>query len=130
MNNQHSSSTSTTTDSTPPLQSTSDSQKLPQSSSRSREAIQRRNKKRHQKMKIKQRQHTIKRKIHHQWTILQIKQYLDSCHIRYARVLPIHKNILKIQFNNQDNQDFADTQLGLDIFNENNYKEFISNKPS
>jgi tRNA isopentenyl-2-thiomethyl-A-37 hydroxylase MiaE len=81
-------------------------------------------------MKIKQQQHTIKRKIHHQWNILQIKQYLDLRHIRYACIPRIYKSILKIRFKNQDDQDLADTQLEVDIFNEHNYQEFISNQPS
>jgi hypothetical protein len=34
-------------------------------------------------MKIKQ-QHSIKRKINHQWSLSQIKQYLDSLHLRTA----------------------------------------------
>ncbi len=112
---------STSTDPIPELAS-----KPSQSSHRSREAITRRNKKRHQKLNIKRQQHKIKRKIHHQWTMIQIKQYLDLLHIKHARILPIYKKILRLQFNNQHDQDFADEQLGIDVFNENHYQEFVN----
>jgi hypothetical protein len=109
----------TTIGSNPSLPSTS-------SSNRSREALQARNKKRHEKRKIKQQQHQIKRKIHHQWTNAEIKQYLDSLHIQYGYIPPVYGNILRIQFNTQEDQDFADKHLGMDIFNENHYQEFVN----
>jgi len=136
--------TITTEDSNPPLASaststpaltstgtsTSNKEQTSQSSFRNQEALQRRNEQRHLKMKIKQQQHVIKRKIHHQWTIPQIKQYLDSLNIHYARIPSIYKNIFRLKFSNQDEQDSADAQLGIDVFDENHYKEFINNRPS
>jgi hypothetical protein len=129
--------TTTTTTTTDPIlslpstsSSASDQEKSSKHSKRSREALDRQNKKNQEKMKIKQQQHKIMRKIHHQWTISQTKQYLDSLNIRYARIQSITNNILRILFNNQDDQDFADSHLGIDKFNENCYKEFVNNHSS
>ncbi|CAF3741604.1 unnamed protein product [Rotaria sp. Silwood1] len=110
--------------------STSDETKPSQSSSRSREAIQCRNQQRHEKRKLKRRQHVIRRKLHHQWTIPQIKQYLDSLHVRHAYIPHFYNNILRLQFNNQQDQDFADSKLSIDIFDENHYKSFINDQAS
>ncbi|CAF1329710.1 unnamed protein product [Rotaria sp. Silwood1] len=110
--------------------STSDETKPSQSSFRSREAIQCRNQQRHEKRKLKGQQHVIKRKLHHQWTIPQIKQYLDSLHVRYAYIPHFYNNILRLQFNNQQDQDFADSKLSIDIFDENHYKSFINDQAS
>jgi hypothetical protein len=110
--------------------STSDEPKASQSSFRSRESIQNRNKQRHDKRKLERRQHVIKRKLYHQWNISQIKQYLESLHVRHAYIPHFYNNILRLQFNNQEDQDFADSKLGIDIFNEYHYKTFINNQPS
>ncbi|CAF1427052.1 unnamed protein product [Adineta steineri] len=111
---------------TPPASAVPDNKKAPQSSNRSSEALQLRNKKRHEKRKEKQQKHQIKRKIHYQWINDEIKQYLDSLNIKYAYIPPVYGNILRIQFNNKIDQDFADEHLGFDIFNENHYKEFVN----
>ena len=80
-------------------------------------------------MNMKQ-QHKIMRKIHHQRTISEVKLYVGLLNIRYARIQSITNSILRVLFNNQDGQDFADNHLGIDKFNENCYKEFINNHPS
>jgi hypothetical protein len=120
----------TNSNSSLPSSSTSvvDQQNPSQSSTRTREAVDRRNKERHQKMKLKQKEHLMKRKIHSQWSMLHIKQYLKSNDIKYGRVLPIFNKTLRLQFNNQQDQDIAESQLGMDIFNEDRYQEFINNQ--
>ncbi|CAF2123612.1 unnamed protein product, partial [Rotaria magnacalcarata] len=70
--------TSTSTaDPTSSLPSSSDQTKI-NKKSKSRAVLDRKNKERFQQLKLKRQQHTIKRKIHHQWTAALIKEYLDS----------------------------------------------------
>jgi hypothetical protein len=125
------SSLSPTSDPNLPLPSSSSDQiKSSKNSKRSSEAQKRHNKQRSQILQMKHQQHTIKKKIYHQWTVVEVKQYLDSLHIPYVRIPPIYKNLLKIHFRNQDDQDLAAARLEIDLFNENKYKEFISHQSS
>lgn len=102
--------------------------KASQSSGRSPEAIQRRNRQRHQKLKLKQKENLIKRKIFHAWSLLDMKEYLKSFPIKYARIQSMHNNILRLQFYNHNDRDLADSQLGADLFDEHHYQKFINNQ--
>ncbi|CAM4822128.1 unnamed protein product [Rotaria magnacalcarata] len=118
--------TSTSTaDPTSSLPSSSDQTKI-NKKSKSRAVLDRKNKERFQQLKLKRQQHTIKRKIHHQWTAALIKEYLDSIQIKYSRIPPVYNKILRIMFNNQHDQDIAAEQIGIDIFDENDYQEFVN----
>ena len=99
-----------------------------QSNRRSRQSNNRRNQKRHEKLKEKREQHMIKRKVYSSWTLSDVKQYLRSFKINYGRILPIFNETLRIQFNNQQEHDDAESTLGNDTFDENRYREFIKNK--
>jgi hypothetical protein len=121
----------TTTDSNPSLPSTSSStsdQIEPTKKSKSRAVLDRKNKKRFEQLKLKRQEHTIKRKIHHQWTAALIKQYLDLLQVKYSRIPPVYHRILRIVFNNQHDQDLGEKQIGIDIFDENHYQEFVNKK--
>ncbi|CAF2146102.1 unnamed protein product [Rotaria magnacalcarata] len=112
-------------DPTSSLPSSSDQIKI-NKKSKSRAVLDRKNKKRFEQLKLKRHQHTIKRKIHHQWTAALIKEYLDSIHIKYSRIPSVYNKILRIMFNNQHDQDTAAEQIGIDIFGENHYQEFVN----
>ena len=68
----------------------------------------------------------MKRNIHHQWTAALIKEYLDSPQVKYSRIPPVYKKVLRIVFNNQHDQDLAAEKVGIDTFDEKHYQEFIS----
>ncbi|CAF3195199.1 unnamed protein product [Rotaria socialis] len=120
--------TPTSTSATDPTSSLSlpSDQTIINKKSKSRAVLDRKNKKRFEQLKLKRQQHTIKRKIHHQWTAALIKEYLDSIHVKYSRIPPVYNKILRIMFNNQHDQDIAAEQIGIDIFNENHYQEFVN----
>jgi hypothetical protein len=121
--------TTTTTDpnpSLPPTSSSTSDRVKSTKKSKSRAVLNRKNKKRFEQLKIKRQQHTIKREIHRQWTATLIKQYLDALQVKYSRIPPVYNRILRIVFNNQHDQDLAAEQLGIDIFDENHYQEFVN----
>jgi hypothetical protein len=130
------SSTATTTSATSSTPSTTSTTATPtideptasQFSHRTREAIQRRTNKRNQKRKAKRQQHSIKREMCRKWTLIEMEKYLDSFHIKYAHVPQFGSRIIRLQFDNQADQDAADSKLGNDIFNENHYKNFMNNQ--
>jgi hypothetical protein len=135
MNNQQSSSINffvlgdSHATSIPPTFSTSSStsdQVKSTKKSKSRAVLDRKNKKRFEQLKLKRQQHTIKRKIHHQWTAALIKQYLVLLQVKYSRIPPLYNRIVRIVFNNQHDEDLGSTQLGIDIFDENHYQEFVN----
>jgi hypothetical protein len=124
-----SSSITTTTDPNPPSRLSSTlGQGETTKKSKSRAVLDRKNKKRFEQLKLKRQQHTIKRKIHHQWTSALIKEYLELLQVKYSRIPPVYNRILRIVFNSQHDQDLGDKQLELDIFDEKHYQEFISKK--
>jgi len=116
--------------STVPISTSTSASKPSQSSFRSRESNTLRTKKHNEKRKLKRQQYVIKRKLYNEWNIETIKKYLDKLEIRYAHIPHYYNNILRVQFNNQDDQDLADNKLPIDIFNEKNYKTFINNESS
>ena len=75
---------------------------------RSRTAITRRNKKGHQKLKQKQKAHTVVRPIHRIWKLKDLKAYLKHKHIAYNRLPEIYNHQLRIQFNNSLRQQHAE----------------------
>ena len=113
---------------TPALASTtaSDQERPPQSSPRSRAALDRRNKQRRKRRKLKQQQHVIKRKDHDQWSISQIKEYLDSLNIPYADIPPIANNVLRLRFNNREDQESGENRLAVDMLDQNHFDRFMA----
>ena len=83
---------------------------------RSAEAKARRNQRRHAKSALKQRQCFLTRPIHASWSILTSKAYLHNCNIKFAKIPPIHRNILRIQFNNFLDLQVADAAIAQDAF--------------
>ena len=45
--------------------------------------------------------------------------------IRYGGVSPVANGVLKVQFNNQEDQDMAEALLGEDKFDENHFEQFV-----
>jgi len=99
--------------------------KRSQSDNRSEEAVGHRNKKRFEKLKAKQKHHVIKRKIFSKWTYGQVKKYLRSMNIRFGSIPPIANGLLKVQFNNQQDQDMAEALLDEEKFDENHFEQFV-----
>ena len=99
--------------------------KRSQSDNRTEEALGRRNEKRFEKLKAKQKHHVIKRKNFSKWTFSQVKKYLRSMNVRYGGIAPIANGILKVQFNNQQDQDMAEALLDEDKFDENHFEQFV-----
>jgi hypothetical protein len=87
-------------------------------SRRSIEALAHRNKRAHQKLAEKQQFFQLKRSIIPPWTVKHAKQYLKKQEIRFAKLPPIHKNILRIQFNDSISLEAATKALPEDIFSE------------
>lgn len=83
---------------------------------RSAEAKARRNQRRHAKSALNQRQYFLTRSIHASWSILAIKAYLHNCNTKFAKIPPIYRNILRIQFNNPLDLQVADAALSQDAF--------------
>jgi len=96
-----------------------------QSSQRSRQANDQRNEKRHEKLTAKLDKHMIKRQIDSQWTQVDIKKYLRSIPVKFGRILPIHKQIVRIQFYNENDKDYAENALDIDVFSKDHYQEVI-----
>ena len=121
------STTSEVTPSPPILSSTSTSDEEQScKKSKSRAVLDRKNKKRFEQLKLKRQQHTIKRKIHYQWTAALIKIYLQSLQVKFSRIPPVHNRVLRIVFNNQHEEDLAVEQLGIDVFDEKHFEDFIN----
>nr|ABL86691.1 putative envelope protein [Philodina roseola] len=82
---------------------------------RSAEAKARRNQRRHHKQAIKQRQHFLTRTIHSSWSVLSVKDYLHKNDIKFVKLPPIHRNTLRIQFNNPFDLQVADANLSQNL---------------
>ena len=95
---------------------------------RSRIAINRRNKKGHEKLKQKQKAHTVVRPIHRIWKLKDLKAYHKHKHITYNRLPEIYNHQLRIQFNNSLRQQHAEQTLTLNDFDEKSYCDWISRK--
>lgn len=96
-----------------------------QSANRSREALGRRNEKSLAKLKARQRQFSMKRRISRKWTYVQLKKYLRSKNIRFGLLPPVANGLMKLLFNNQADLDSAEDLLGEDEFDESHFEEFV-----
>ena len=83
---------------------------------RSQEAKARRNKRRHIKLSLKQHQYFLKRPISSSWSLQNVKTYLHEHNIQFAKVPPIFRNTLRIQFNNPLSLCAAENTLSQDAF--------------
>ena len=45
--------------------------------------------------------------------------------IRYGGMAPVANGVLKVQFNNQEDQDMAEALFDEDKFDENHFKKFV-----
>ena len=88
---------------------------------RSREAKARRNKRRHLKLSLKQQQYYLTRPIDPPWSLTAIKKYLYRQKIKFAKISPIYRKTLRIQFNNQVNLQIAEAALPQDAFFQQSY---------
>ena len=85
-------------------------------SCRSNDALKRRNRRRHLRLTEKQTNFYICRAVHHSWTLIKIKTYLQQNEIHFAKLAPIRNNQLQIRFNNSQALQIADSMLPQDIF--------------
>ncbi|CAF1373363.1 unnamed protein product [Adineta ricciae] len=83
---------------------------------RSSEAVTRRNHQRHIKRTTQQQQHVLKRQVSSPWRLDTIKTFLQEQHIKFAKLPPIYRNIIRIQFNNADDLQAADRVLSQAVF--------------
>ena len=83
---------------------------------RSPEAIARRNHQRHLKRAAQQQQHVLKRRVSPPWRLDTIKAFLREQNIKFAKLPPIHRNVVRIQFNNADDLRAADRVLSQAVF--------------
>ncbi len=83
---------------------------------RSPEAKVRRNQRRHKKMAQKQKQFYLSRRIETPWTLIDVKNFLHQQHIKFAKIPPIYKRCLRIQFNNPADLKLADETLPKNAF--------------
>jgi hypothetical protein len=93
---------------------------------RSLAANARRNKKKHDKTRLQQRLHIMKRNVHGQWTITQIKAALDHLSIRYGRLCQPTGHVLHLQFNTDAYRLVAESQLPYDVFDEHHYRQWLT----
>ena len=75
------------------------------------EAKARQNHRRHLQLTLKQQQYVLKRSVSSSWCLPSIKTYLHEHHIKFAKLPPIHRNILRIQFNNEHDLQAAESVL-------------------
>jgi hypothetical protein len=83
---------------------------------RSPEAKARRNQRSHQKMAQKQKQFYLVRRIETPWSLIKVKNFLHQQHIKFAKIPPIYKHSLRIQFNNPADLKLADETLSIHAF--------------
>jgi hypothetical protein len=88
---------------------------------RSSEALARHNIRQFQKLTEKQQRFHLQRSIIPPWILKHAKQYLRKQEIKFAKLPPIKKNILRIQFNNSISLPAADKALPQDVFSKENY---------
>jgi hypothetical protein len=85
---------------------------------RSSEAKARRNQRRHDKLSVKQHQYYLIRKIDSLWSFDSVKKYLHEQHIKFAKIPPIHRKRLRIQFNNPIDLQTAEATLPPNAFSQ------------
>ncbi|CAF2091093.1 unnamed protein product [Rotaria magnacalcarata] len=83
---------------------------------RSPEAIHRRNKKRNFKLKMIQKNFTLRREISSLWSYTHLKNFLKYNGIRFGTLSIMSNHILYLRFNNIFNLRSADHALPMDIF--------------
>jgi len=88
---------------------------------RSQAAKARRNKRRHIKLSLKQKQYYLTRPVESPWSLESIKEYLHHQKILSAKIPPIYRNIVRIQFNNQVALQIAEATLSQDAFSQQSY---------
>ncbi len=93
---------------------------------RSAEAVTQRNKRRHQKLITKQKLFHLTRSIDHPWTIKHVKKFLQQQEIKFATLTPIHRNRVRIHFNNSISLQAANNILPKDIFSKENLFQWFS----
>jgi hypothetical protein len=90
---------------------------------RSAASKKRKNKINHRKMEVKRSQFTLTRSITVNWKPKHIKHVLIQLHLRFVRILEVHKRTLTIQFNDDNDRDIADLTLPNDIFNADHFQQ-------
>ncbi|CAF1520920.1 unnamed protein product [Rotaria sp. Silwood1] len=92
---------------------------------RSREAITRRNRKRNLKFKQIQQNFIISRDITSAWSYYHVNNFLKFSNILYARLLIVSNHTLRLHFNNSLDMLHADQNLPHNIFDSNNFINWI-----
>lgn len=113
----------------PEVPSASRPAKMPKTSFRTREAITRRNRKRHDKERIKRKQHVVKRRVEADWTITQMKAVLKQFSVYCGQIFKKAKHVLYINFLNDAERQQAESNLPLDTFDEKHYLQWIAEHP-
>lgn len=91
------------------------------SNKRSATALAERTQHKHEKLDEKQKLLQIKRKITTPWTLNKVKEFLKQKKIEFAKLPPIHNNVLPIRFNNSISLEKANKTLSQDIFSEETF---------
>ena len=90
-----------------------------------RQAISRRNRKRNFKLKRIQKNFTLHREISPVCSYTHLKNFLKLNGIRYARLSVISNHTLRLHFSNLSNMLYADRVLTVNIFDSNNFTNWI-----
>jgi hypothetical protein len=85
---------------------------------RSPEAKARRNHRRHVKLSLKQQTFYLSRPTESRWSLTSIKHYLYQQKIKFAKILPIYRHTLRVQFNNLVDLQIAEATLPHDAFSQ------------
>ena len=90
---------------------------------RSQEAVTRRNRRRHEKLTQLQQQFFISRTVEAPWTLHHVKRFLRDNLIRFAKLPPIYRTQIRIQFNNPIDLQTANATLPHDVFSAAQFPE-------
>ena len=96
---------------------------------RTPEAKARRNHRRHIKQTLKQQSLCLTRLIEPPWSLTAVKQYLKNNNIKFAKIPPIFRGRLHIQFNNTIDLNTTDERLPPDTFSQHSFYVFCSPPP-
>jgi hypothetical protein len=88
--------------------------------------LERRNERKHEKLDQKQKLHQLKRSKTPSWTVDHVKEFLKQKQIKFGKIPPIYKNIIRIRFNNFTSLQEATKALPQDIFSEETFFQFFS----
>ena len=103
--------------------------KMPKSSFRTREATTRRNKKRHDKERLKRKQHVVRRRFEADWTITQMKAVLEQFSVQRGQISRKARHVVHINFINDTERQEAESNLPTDTFDEKHYLQWIAEHP-